>query len=94
MHFALVRPRLLPCFSVLLRCVSQANKLKVMRSIVRNVFRPWGGRRSGSSSSRDVEADDLGGLLYPEADEVPETRYSKQLRRYKEWVRADDLARV
>lgn len=73
----------------------QANKLTVMRSVVRNICRPW--RRwwtGGSSSSRDfageegLGADELRGLVYSESDEIPETQYSSQLRRYKEWVRA------
>lgn len=72
----------------------QANKLTVMRSVVRNMCRPWRRRRTGGfSSSRDfareeeLGADELGDLVYSESDEVPETQYSSQLKRYKEWVR-------
>lgn len=68
----------------------QANKLTVMRSMVRAVSLPGslGSFRSSSAlADEDDNADDLGGLIYSQHEEVPETRFSEQLRRYRELVR-------
>lgn len=75
----------------------KANKLTVMRSMVRAVSGSLPGslgasrssdRGSGGGAGDDSDdGDDLGGLVYSQHEEVPETRFSAQLRRYRALVR-------
>eukprot|EP00903_Cladosiphon_okamuranus_P015368 g14194.t1 len=69
---------------------TKANKLTVMRSMVRAVSLPGnlGASRSSSGGVGDDSSygDDLGGLLYSQAQDIPETRFSVQLRRYRALV--------
>lgn len=50
------------------------------------------GRRFSASSTRNDSAgdngsgDDLGGLVYPPSQPVPDTPFSRQLERYRECV--------
>lgn len=76
----------------------QANKLTVMRSMVKATS--WG---SATSRSRGLEpspplppsgtvdnafaGDDLEGLVYGQDESVPDTNFSRQLERYRQWVR-------
>lgn len=47
------------------------------------------GASSSSAGSIDDggDGDDLGGLVYSRSERVPETPFSVQLRRYRQWVR-------
>lgn len=82
----------------MLVCSLQANKLTVMRSMVRAVSLPGnlgassssaggGGGGVGVDGGDGGDGDDLGGLVYSQHEEVPETRFSVQLRRYRALVR-------
>lgn len=74
-----------------LQFILKANKLTVMRSMVRAVSLPGnlGASRSSASGVGDDsdDGDDLGGLVYSRHEEAPETRFSVQLRRYRALVR-------
>lgn len=78
--------------------VLKANKLTVMRSMVRAVSSSGGlgsFRSSGNGNGNDGsdgngdndDGEDLGGLVYAQDEEVPETRFAVQLRRYRALVR-------
>ena len=78
------------------RSFLKANKLTVMRSMVRAVSLPGNLGASRSSDSGVVDdgndGDDLGGPVYSRHEEVPETRFSAQLRRYRALVRTNTIA--
>lgn len=48
-------------------------------------------RSSAAGVGGGGDGDDLGGLVYSQHEEVPETRFSAQLRRYRALVRTDRL---
>lgn len=76
--------------------IFQANKLTVMRSMVRAVSLPGGlgsYRSTGSINgyNENDDGEDLGGLVYSRDEDVPETHFLAQLRRYRALVRAGEV---